>query len=132
VLKAVVDGATRDGDPTNEVRSAIEFTVKATEPLRNGTQIPESFELTIGDLSVRVVESATKHFPEVLRAAEGGQAAGLCNQLLLEDFAGAVQAAGQQGIVWGEKMWVGNWELIFGPPSAEGLLPVLYHAVYNP
>ncbi len=68
---------------------------------------------------------------ELLTRAPAGQT-GLSEQILLEGFNDAIVTANKNGIQYDRMMYIGNWELKFGTPRGEGLLPVVYHALYFP
>lgn len=44
----------------------------------------------------------------------------------------SLDAQEPKGIKYDEMMKVGNWELIFSKPRADGQLPVIKHALYTP
>lgn len=55
----------------------------------------------------------------------------LCTQEIMSDFYGSLQEATKSGIVYGEKITQGNWEIIFVQPRQAGQLPVIKHAQFN-
>ncbi len=65
------------------------------------------------------------------KANNPGFDSNLYTQNLLDDFAGALEAATKDGIKYDEIMNVGKWELKFSPPREDGLLPVIMHAVFK-
>jgi len=53
-------------------------------------------------------------------------------QMILTSFREAVGKATSQGVIYGEKIYIDNWELMFSKPRSAGQLPVIYHAKYQP
>jgi hypothetical protein len=107
--------------------------IKATQPVYEGTVVPRSFELVAGSSKVWVHGNASEHIADYAKAMLGrGVAPNLVNvasQVQLASLQAAVSAAGKQGIVYEQVMRVGGWELIFSAPRQAGLLPVLKHAL---
>lgn len=60
------------------------------------------------------------YFPAAVRMATQAQ---------LTSLQAAVDAAASEGITYERRMYVGDWQLTFGPPRAAGQLPALYHAL---
>nr|WP_252863232.1 RHS repeat-associated core domain-containing protein [Paenibacillus riograndensis] len=107
--------------------------MKATQPLYEGTQIPKSFEISVGNQKVWVHGNATEHmYEDVAKVMKTpGIDPKLYSQQLLTDFQGSLQQATQNGIKYGELMNVGKWEFKFSPPREQGQLPALIHAQFN-
>jgi hypothetical protein len=105
--------------------------IKSTQPVNPSTTIPKSFELSVGKSKYWVHPNATKHMAEysTKTLSHGNK---MTDQTLLSSFKGAVEQATKQGIKYNEMKMVGNWELIFSRPRAEGQLPVIKHALYIP
>ena len=103
--------------------------IKGTQPNYNGTQIPKSFEINVGNQKVWVHGNATEHiYQDVIKS--GGNT-NLYSQQLMSDFQGALQKATQNGIKYNEIMTVGNWEFKFAPAREAGQLPALIHSQFN-
>jgi hypothetical protein len=126
------DDEVRVLEQAGQVAQDILSKIKATQPVRAGTEIPKSFTISTGETSFWVHPNATKHMAELVHSSTGAIAPSMSSQLILESFDDAVQIAVQQGIVYDEMIQIGNWELIFGAPQEVGLLPVIYHALYIP
>jgi hypothetical protein len=107
--------------------------IKATQPLYEGTVIPRSFELATQGGKYWVAGNGTKHIAEYASTMLGrGVSPGLVNvasQVQLTSLQAAVQAAAKEGIVYEKLVKVGGWELIFSAPREAGLLPVIKHAL---
>jgi hypothetical protein len=56
----------------------------------------------------------------------------MATSLVLQDLEGAIINASTQGSKYGEKMVVGNWELIFEEAGVSGPLPKLFHSSSMP
>jgi RHS repeat-associated protein len=103
--------------------------IKATQPVWEGTTIPRSFELTTDAGKFWVHGNGTKHMAEYA-LGKAGSAMGTKAQLT--SLQSAVQAAAGQGIQYGQMVKVGGWELIFGAPKQAGQLPAIIHALQSP
>jgi hypothetical protein len=107
--------------------------VRATQPLYEGTVIPRSFTFAAGSTNVWVHGNGTKHIAEYANAmlARGvaPELVNLTSQVQLTSLQAAVRTAGSQGIGYEQMMRVGGWELIFSAPRAGQALPVLKHAL---
>lgn len=107
--------------------------IKATQPLYEGTSIPRSFEIAVSNGEKFWIHgNASEHLPEkilgYIRSRGSSQGAELYTQLLLEDLRGAISQAADQGIQYGQLVRTGKWELIFNPPLEPGQLPTVFHA----
>jgi RHS repeat-associated protein len=146
VLGTATTAACADGDCTNEVQQTTQVIKQTTDvfsritPTQDpiaGQVIPKSFEIATESSRFWVHPNATKHMYEFLSRNPAGVAnpAGaqkMSSQVMLESFEQAVKLATEQGIRYGEKIRVGNWELIFDKARDSGLLDVIKHAVYFP
>ncbi|HYY97212.1 MAG TPA: RHS repeat-associated core domain-containing protein, partial [Pyrinomonadaceae bacterium] len=102
-----------------------------------GTEVPTRFTFStrVGEFFISGAErggqpvGAIKHVVELLTRGTASQTR-MATALVLEDLEGAIVNASTQGITYGEKMIVGNWELIFEEAGVSGPLPKLFHAVY--
>jgi len=106
--------------------------IKKTDVMYNGTRIPRSFELTVGNQKFWVHPNATEHMWEYI---EKNQYHGMPvnSQSLLKSFRSAVEKAIENGIKYtNDPIIVDCWELMFSSPRSEGLYPVIKHAVYRP
>lgn len=103
--------------------------IKATQPVWEGTTIPRSFELTTDAGKFWVHGNATEHMAEY---ALGKAGSAMGTQAQLTNLQAAVQAAAGQGIQYGQMVKVGGWELIFGAPKQAGQLPAIIHALPTP
>lgn len=98
-----------------------------------GTAVPLTFKVTAAAQKFYVPESATKHMVEALtRAGSSIWSAPVRGQVMLQSFRGAVEQAAAQGIVYGQRMIAGGWELVFQLPREAGNLPVIIHALPVP
>lgn len=105
--------------------------IKATQPVYEGTQIPKSFEMVVGNQKFWVHPNASEHmFEYVTRRLT--HSININSQEIMTSFQGAVNKAVMQGIKYEERITIGNWEFIFSAPRGEGLLPVIKHAQYIP
>jgi hypothetical protein len=113
--------------------SKVWDSIKATQPVYDGTVLPKSFEISVNNQKMWVHGNGTKHIYEEL--AKQMKVPGIdpkyYTQLLLDDYSGALQQATKNGIKYDELMTVGNWEFKFSAPRGEGLLPVVKHAQFN-
>ncbi|GFZ32149.1 hypothetical protein CSC2_26750 [Clostridium zeae] len=107
--------------------------IKATQPLYEGTEIPRSFEMNLGDKTVWVHGNATEHmYEDVAKVmAMPGTDPKLYSQFLLTDLQGTLKQATQNGVIYDQIMNVGKWELKFSPPREAGQLPALIHSVFK-
>ena len=107
--------------------------VKATQDFWPGTSVPRSFELTAGSHRIWVHANATEHMAEYATSMTNrGVNIGLVRvstQAQLSSLQAAVKAATVDGIPFNEVVSSGGWKLKFSPPSAQGQLPALIHAV---
>ena len=81
--------------------------------------------------------NATEHlYEDVYKSIVRGNETAYTNpylytQELMSDFYGALEGATKSGIIYGEKVFYGNWEFIFAKPRGTGMLPVIKHAQFN-
>jgi YD repeat-containing protein len=114
----------------DEATGTIWDSIVPMGPVREGTSVPRSFILKIGEgENIWVHGNATKHLVEGIGDLEEG-AEPVRSQMLLTSLRAAVQEANEQGLVLDKLIKIGGWELKFGPPRADGLYPVLFHARY--
>ena len=106
--------------------------IKITQPMYEGTKIPESFELVVDSGKFRVHPNGTKHMIEYITRDATTHGIPINSQTLLSSFQSSIQNAVMEGIKYEEIMNMGNWELIFSKPRGDGLLPVIKYAVYRP
>jgi hypothetical protein len=103
-----------------------------TQPEIPGTGgLSQSFEMTAGNARVWVHPNVTEHIAEDVGvlAARGAspEMVGLATQQQLRSLQAAVGEATRGGVLFDQLITVGGWELKFGAPRAEGLLPALIH-----
>jgi RHS repeat-associated protein len=107
--------------------------VKATQPLYEGTAIPRSFELATGNGKVWVHGNATEHMAEyatsMLNRGVSPSLVNMGTQAQMTTLQSAVNAATANGVQYGKLLNVGGWELKFGAPQQAGQLPALIHAL---
>jgi RHS repeat-associated protein len=107
--------------------------IVGTQEVYAGTVLPQSLTISAGGGNFWIHANATKHIAEwALANLARGVSQSLVNvgtQQLLASLQAAMAEAYSLGITYGTSMTVGGWELTFGPAAAEGMLPVLYHAV---
>ncbi len=105
--------------------------IKPTQECYNNTKIPKSFELHLENGKFWAHPNATEHMQEfILRKVSHGIP--INGQTLLTDFAGSVSIAIKNGLKYDTMISVGAWEFRFGKPQKPGLLPCIYHALYQP
>ncbi len=107
--------------------------IKGTQPeIPNTGGLPQSFELTAGETKVWVHGNATKHIAEYAEDMTSRGASpemiGLGTQQSLRSLQAAVGEAGRSGLPIDQLVTIGGWELKFGAPRQDGLLPALVHA----
>ena len=105
--------------------------IKATQPVYEGTQIPKSFEMAVGNQKYWVHPNATEHMFEYV-TRRPTHSININSQEIMTSFQEAVNKAVMQGIKYGERITIDNWEFIFSAPRGDGLLPVIKHAQYIP
>jgi hypothetical protein len=107
--------------------------IRATQPVYEGTVIPKSFELSTANGSVWVHGNATEHLAEFATAnLARGVSPELVNfgtQAQLTSLQAAVEQATANGVQYGRLLNVGGWELKFAAPQQADQLPVLIHAL---
>jgi RHS repeat-associated protein len=121
------------GTASAPVNTTVWNSIRATQPVYEGTVIPRSFELTTASGRFWVHGNATEHLAEyALGAARRGLSPELVNlgsQTQLTSLQAAVNAAAQQGIQYNALMHVAGWELRFAAPRQAGQLPAIIHAL---
>ena len=130
---AMAESAGLSSARTFATESTIWSSIKATQPVYEGTVIPRSFELATQNGSVWVHGNATKHMAEYA-ISQSGQHIGqnvinLNSQLQLTSLQGAVNTAISKGVPVNQLINVGGWGLKFGAPRQSGQLPTLIHAL---
>lgn len=110
--------------------------IKPTQPMREGTQIPKSFSISIDGQEFWVNPNGTKHMYEyITRDAQhiGSFTTPVSSQTMLSEFEAALKTTvNKNGIKLDEMIYGGDWEFIIVPPREEGLSYVIKHARYNP
>lgn len=104
------------------MRSADEWWhASNTGPVRPGTLVPLSFDLSVAGQKFSVHPNATKHMAEYAATTGGGY-------VPISSLAGSVEAAVAQGLKAGRNFGtIGQWELGIDTSSN-----VIYHALYRP
>jgi hypothetical protein len=106
--------------------------IRATQPVYQGTVIPRSFEMATGAGKFWVHGNGTKHLAEyantMLNRGVAPNLVNLASQVQLSSLKAAMAAASKQGIVYGQPMRIGGWELVFSKLPTD-VLPVLKHAL---
>jgi filamentous hemagglutinin len=144
-LTPVASGAARSGAIAAQVGTAfakgaaakgtgtVWDSVKATQPLYEGTAIPRSFELATGNGKVWVHGNATEHMAEyatsMLNSGMSPSMVNMGTQAQLTSLQAAVNAAMSNGVPYGKLLNLGGWELKLGSPQQAGQLPALIHAL---
>jgi len=105
--------------------------IKITQPFYTNTKIPKSFELHLKNDKFWVHPNATEHMADYIVRKVSSRML-INSQTLLTSFETAVEKSIELGITYGEPITIGNWEFIFSSPRQEGLLPVIYHAMFDP
>jgi RHS repeat-associated protein len=107
--------------------------IKATQPLYEGTAIPRSFEMATANGKVWVHGNATEHMAEyatsMLNRGVSPTMVNVGTQAQMTSLQSAVNAATANGVTYGKLLNVGGWELKFGAPQQAGQLPALIHAL---
>jgi RHS repeat-associated protein len=112
-------------------KTTVWNSIKATQPVYQGTAIPKSFEIAVGSQKMWVHPNATEHMFEYV-TKNLTHSRNINSQQILTSFQHALKAAIQNGIKYGKMLKVDNWEFILSKPRGEGLLPVVKHAQYIP
>lgn len=109
--------------------------IKATQPVWEGTVIPRSFELATGKLSVWVHGNATEHLAEyataMLNKGMSREAVNLGSQVQLASLQNAVREATAMGVPLNKLVNAAGWELKFSQKATDKL-PALIHAMPVP
>ena len=110
--------------------------IKPTQSMREGTQIPKSFNISIDGQELWVNPNGTKHMYEYVTRNEqhiGTFTMPISSQSMLTEFEAALKSAlNKNGLKLDEMIHGGDWEFIIVPPREEGLNYVIKHARYNP
>ena len=110
--------------------------ITPTQPMREGTQIPKSFNISIDDQEFWVNPNGTKHMYEyITRDAQhiDSFTTSVSSQEMLTEFQAALKdAINKNGVKTDIIIYGGDWEFIIVPPREEGLNYVIKHARYNP
>lgn len=127
-----IDDIIKGGNNTGTVWDNI----NPTQPMRDGTEIPKSFNITIDGQEFWVNPNSTKHMYEyVTRSGKhfGTFTTPVNSQSMLKEFDTALtDAINKNGLKLNEMIYGGDWEFIIVPPREEGLNYVVKHARYNP
>ncbi len=107
--------------------------IKPTEGCYKNTKIPRSFELHLENgKNFWVHPNGTKHIYEFFKNKATSFSTPINSQTFLKDFATSVTIAIKDGVKYDTMINVGAWEFRFGAPRESGLLPTIYHALYEP
>ena len=120
---SMLDAASAAGARTGTVWDFV----RATQDAIPGTVVPRSFVMTAGSAEVFVAPNATKHVGEYLTRL-GASGNPMSAQAALGSLQASVGEALKKGVAYGEKVRVGQWELIFRAGRKPGELPALVHA----
>jgi len=105
--------------------------IKPIQPDYPSTKIPKSFELHLENGKFWVHPNATKHMKEFFKySATHGMPIGC--QSILSDFANTIHEVMKVGFKYDTIFTLGKWELKIGAVKKTGMLPTIYHALYNP
>jgi hypothetical protein len=121
-LVVISDGQSLGGTVLDAVGIGEQWwSVSGVGPFRDGTLIPESFTLNVGEETFEVVPNATRHMAEyAISSGAGG--------FPFSSLASAVETAMSRGLTAGRNVvQVGDWELGIDMPDR-----VIFHAVYRP
>lgn len=125
-------GAGESGSKTGTIWDNI----KPTQSMREGTQIPKSFSISIDGQEFWVNPNGTKHMYEYVTRNEqhiGTFTMPISSQSMLTEFEAALKSAlNKNGLKLDEMIHGGDWEFIIVPPREEGLNYVIKHSRYNP
>ncbi|MDR2973440.1 MAG: hypothetical protein LBV00_01815 [Propionibacteriaceae bacterium] len=107
--------------------------IKATQPVHEGTHIPRSFELDLGNgTTIWVSGNATKHLQDIARRVPVFDTQSVAEQVMLLSLREAVKQATMDGVPQPEEiLHVSGWRLKFAPPRESGQLPSLIHARHD-
>ena len=120
---------------TNKDTGTVWDSIKPTQPMREGTEIPKSFNITVDGQEFWVNPNGTKHMYEyITRNAQniGSFTTPINSQSMLNEFASALKVAiAKEGLKIDELIYGGNWEFMITTPREEGLNYVIKHAKFN-
>ncbi|OKP89736.1 hypothetical protein A3848_13160 [Paenibacillus sp. P32E] len=110
--------------------------IKATQSAYEGTSIPKSFNIKVGDQDFWVNPNGTKHMLEYITSGGkniGTTTSSVSSQSILTEFQSAfTEAIKNNGVVFDKMIRGGNWEFMLSAPREPGLNVVVKHARYNP
>jgi len=107
--------------------------IKMTDQMYNGTRIPKSFEIFTRRQKFWVHPNATKHMKEYLtEAIATTHSMPINSQAILTSFKAAMEEAIVKGFEYDKIFTIGCWEFKIGKARQQGLLPSIYHAMFNP
>ena len=132
--------AKESGAAASEANGTVWNFIKETQPSREGSIIPKSFEIQAGgnrywvapNATEHMYEYSTKHLSVTATELSISPSQRMVEQTLLSSFQRAVEEASRIGYTLDDAIRVGNWELAFSKPRKEGLLTAIIHAVYKP
>ena len=107
--------------------------IRATQPVYEGTVIPRSFELGTANGHIWIHGNATEHLAEfataLLKRGVDPEIVNLGSQIQLQSLKNSVEMATTLKVPYGKIINAGAWELKFSAPRSAGKLPVLMHAM---
>ncbi|WP_159888322.1 RHS repeat domain-containing protein [Paenibacillus puerhi] len=110
--------------------------IKATQPAYEGTSLPKSFNIKVGDQDFWVNPNGTKHMNEYLTSEGkniGTMTSSVSSQGMLTEFQSEFnQAIKNNGVVLDKMIRGGDWEFMLSAPRETGMNVVVKHARYNP
>jgi len=130
--KRVTRSATRAAQNTTKGKTGTVWdSVKMTDPVYKGTKIPKSFEIAVDNQRFWVHPNATKHMKEYLTEAIATTHSMPINSQMTS-FKAAMEEAIAKGFKYDKIFTIGCWEFKIGAAKKQGLLPSIYHAMFNP
>ena len=120
---------------TNKDTGTVWDSIKPTQPILEGIEIPKSFNITVDGQEFWVHPNATKHmYQYITRNTQniGSFTTPINSQSMLNEFASALKVAiAKEGLKIDELIYGGNWEFMITTPREEGLNYVIKHAKFN-
>lgn len=117
---------------SNGSTGTIYDSIHATQNVYEGTSIPKSFNINVGESQLWVHPNATKHMNEYVTKNNqhiGTFTASVSSQAMLSEFGSALNLAISKNNIRTDKIITGgNWGFKFTEPKAEGLNYVVIHA----